>query len=277
MFPFDEFTPAENPAGSCDAAHKCSWNFDTAGSWRPTAPRTPSRPSTTSNRFRDHLSAPPISFKPSDGNFETRDRLLVNTDDGANGPGGNPNGSHRNNAYMDTPPDGTSPTMAMFLFFKGTNSPFRDVNGGDDAAIVYHEYTHGLSSRLVTVSPSGGEQALNGAQAGAMGEGWSDWYAKDFLVGQFPGDDTAAPGEVDMGKYIDSVPHSIRTQALDCPVGAAATQCPGAGLAGSGGYTYGDFGQDRRRARGPCRRRDLGRDAVGPPRRRGLRRSRARS
>jgi hypothetical protein len=39
---------------------------------------------------------------------------------------------------MDTPPDGTSPTMAMFLFFN--NGDFRDVNGGDDAAIVYHEY-----------------------------------------------------------------------------------------------------------------------------------------
>ena len=62
-----------------------------------------------------------------------------------------------------------------------------------------------------------------------MGEGWSDLYAKDFLVGQFPGDDTAVAGEVDMGKYIDSVPHTIRTQALDCPVGAAAALCPGAG------------------------------------------------
>ena len=54
-----------------------------------------------------------------------------------------------------------------------------------------------------------------------MGEGWSDWYAKDFLVGQFPADDTAAAGEVDMGDYIDSIPHSIRTQGLDCPANAA--------------------------------------------------------
>src|SRR3954452_25168368 len=140
---------------------------------------------------------------------------------------------------MDTPPDGTSPTMAMFLF--RVNSGFRDVNGGDDAAIVYHEYTHGLSNRLIT-DPSG-EGALSGDQSGAMGEAWSDWYAKDFIVDQFPGDDTAAPGEVDMGKFIDSEPHSIRSQALDCPVGAAASACPGTFLAGSGGYTYGDFGR----------------------------------
>ena len=26
-----------------------------------------------------------------------------------------------------------------------------------------------------------------------MGEGWSDWYAKDFLVAQFPALDTPAP------------------------------------------------------------------------------------
>ncbi len=154
--------------------------------------------------------------------------------------------NHINNAYMDTPPDGTSPTMAMFLFSAvssgGAATPFRDVNGGDDAAIVYHEYTHGLSSRLVTVSP-GGEQALNTAQAGAMGEGWSDWYAQDFLVGQFPGTDTTTPGEVDMGRYVEAVPHAIRTEAVDCPVGAAAARCPGAGASGPGGYTYGDFGR----------------------------------
>jgi hypothetical protein len=74
-----------------------------------------------------------------------------------------------------------------------------------------------------------------------MGEGWSDWYAKDFLVSQFPGDDTAAAGDVDMGKYIDSAPHTIRSQGLDCPVGADAAQCPGTLAQGSGGYTYGDL------------------------------------
>ena len=76
-----------------------------------------------------------------------------------------------------------------------------------------------------------------------MGEAWSDWYAKDFLIRQFPGDDTAANGDVDMGKYTDSVAHTIRSQGLDCPVGAGAAQCPGATLVGSGGYTYGDFGR----------------------------------
>jgi hypothetical protein len=138
---------------------------------------------------------------------------------------------------MDTPPDGTSPTMAMFLFFNGGD--FRDANGGDDADVVYHEYTHGLSGRLVT--DAGGEEALNSGQAAAMGEGWSDFYAKDFLIDEFPSDDTTAAGELDMGKYLDSQPHTLRTQGLDCPVGASAAQCPGTATEGSGGYTYGDY------------------------------------
>ena len=44
-----------------------------------------------------------------------------------------------------------------------------------------------------------------------------------------------------MGKYIDSVPHTIRSQGLDCPVGAAAAQCPGTVAQGPGGYTYVDL------------------------------------
>ena len=45
-----------------------------------------------------------------------------------------------------------------------------------------------------------------------------------------------------MGRYTDAVPHSIRSQALDCPVGSAAPQCPGGNNAThEGGYTYGDF------------------------------------
>ena len=34
---------------------------------------------------------------------------------------------------------------------------------------------------------------------------------------------------------------ALRSQPWDCPVGAAASVCPGAGAAGSGGYTFGDF------------------------------------
>src|SRR6185436_13790270 len=46
-----------------------------------------------------------------------------------------------------------------------------------------------------------------------------------------------------MGVYLDRTPHVIRTQPLDCPVGSASPRCPGTPGAGSGGYTYGDFGK----------------------------------
>ena len=91
--------------------------------------------------------------------------------------------------------------MQMYLWRGPT---FRAMNGGDDASILYHEYTHGLSNRLIR--DAGGAGALNSPQAGAMGEGWSDWYAKDFLVSQFPALDTATPGDVHLGVYTDAQP-----------------------------------------------------------------------
>ena len=48
---------------------------------------------------------------------------------------------------MYTPPDGSRRPCSCS---SGTSAQFRDANGGDDASIVYHEYTHGLSSRLIT-------------------------------------------------------------------------------------------------------------------------------
>ena len=73
------------------------------------------------------------------------------------------------------------------------SDPFIQANGGDEAAVVYHEYTHGLSNRLVIDAT--GNSTLGGGQAGSMGEAWSDWYALDFLVGQGQFTDTPADGE----------------------------------------------------------------------------------
>ncbi|MBI5194244.1 MAG: M36 family metallopeptidase [Nitrospirae bacterium] len=81
----------------------------------------------------------------------------------------------RNNANFYTPPDGggTSggkPRMQMYLF----NSP-RLADGDFDGDVIIHEYTHGLSNRLV--GGAGNVTALGGIQSGAMGEGWGDWFA----------------------------------------------------------------------------------------------------
>jgi extracellular elastinolytic metalloproteinase len=44
-----------------------------------------------------------------------------------------------------------------------------------DSTVVFHEFTHGVTNRLV-----GGPQntnALNAPQSGGMGEGWGDYIA----------------------------------------------------------------------------------------------------
>ena len=111
------------------------------------------------------------------------------------------------------------------------------MNGGDDAEVVYHEYTHGLSNRLVLYPD--GTSGLSNQQGNSMGEGWSDWYAEDFLNNLGFKPDTAAVGDVVMGEITFN--GLLRYQAVDCPVGAPAPTAAVSG-AGPGGFTYGDFG-----------------------------------
>ena len=99
-----------------------------------------------------------------------------------------------------------------------------------------------------------------------MGEGWSDFYAKDFLVsrGRLRGD-TPAAGEVGMGDYTDragtpsATRRSTARSGLGGPVPLRRHRRPGR-------LHLRRLRQGQRRARGPRRRRDLGRDAVGPAR-----------
>ncbi|MBI5770411.1 MAG: M36 family metallopeptidase [Verrucomicrobia bacterium] len=76
-------------------------------------------------------------------------------------------GSGTNNANFSTPSDGSPPRMQMFIWTGAT--PDRD--GDFDQEVVLHEYTHGLSNRLV-----GGGVGLSASVSRAMGEGWSDFY-----------------------------------------------------------------------------------------------------
>jgi hypothetical protein len=75
-----------------------------------------------------------------------------------------------------------------------------------------------------------------------MGEGWSDWYAMDYLVAKGYAPNTPTNGEVILDRYVGNGKHTLRTEGLDCPVGAGGPTCPGGGTAGSGGYTFGDMG-----------------------------------
>ncbi|CAN5254550.1 hypothetical protein BH18ACT14_BH18ACT14_02200 [soil metagenome] len=214
-------------SGGCPAdSYGCAWKHTIGGSWSTNKNQSATQLFYYVNTFHDHLAAGPIGFTAATGNFEGADPLLAEADDGANGPGNVPDGNHRNNANMFTPPDGFSPRMQMYLFAP----PFPAVNGADDASVVYHEYTHGLSSRLI--ADANGFQALNSAQAGAMGEAWSDWYAMDYLVEVGLAPDAAADGDVILDRYVGN----LRSEGLDCPVGPSSADCP------AGGYSYGDLG-----------------------------------
>jgi subtilase family serine protease len=115
-----------------------------------------------------------LGFDEAAGNFQA-DNF------GRGGAGGdalrlNARAPGRNNANYVHQPDGTSPTINMFLW-DGAGCWGADVDGdgsadldGDyDLDIVIHEYHHGVSLRLNT--------AFTGTEAGAIGEGGGDFFA----------------------------------------------------------------------------------------------------
>jgi extracellular elastinolytic metalloproteinase len=242
-------TSANTDPPNCETFAPCTWDSTKPTSWQTNRAEATMQSFAYVSTFHDHLAAPPIGFDQASGDFSDDDPVLTEADDGAQtGDDGGPLPPFLNNANMATLPDGQSPRMQMFLGSITDDRElglFRDNNNGEDAATVYHEYTHGLSNRLVTTADGAG--ALGAQQAGSMGEAWSDWYAFDYLSRAGLAPDTAAPGEMDLGDFTDAIPNSVRTQPLDCPVlepgDTPSDACPGTPDVGPGGYTYADFGK----------------------------------
>jgi len=238
-FPFKPFTGT-----GCGTPLPCSWDQKTPNSWQTNREQNAAQVFYFIGTFHDHLEAAPIGFTRAAGNFDSRDgdAVQVQTDDGAALKDGLPDDDHLNNANMGTPPDGQAPAMQMYLTGSTRDYNVLQGNMGDIAALVYHEYTHGLSNRLVT--DADGVPALNSAQSRAMGEAWSDWYALDFLNNRaLLKDNRRVDGDVNFNPpgWFNNRP--VRSQAIDCPVGATSTACHGTAKAGAGGYTYGDYGK----------------------------------
>ncbi|HEX7151192.1 MAG TPA: M36 family metallopeptidase [Thermoanaerobaculia bacterium] len=103
-------------------------------------------------------------FNEAAGNFQANNF-------GKGGLGNDPvnaeaqDGGGTNNANFATPTDGSRPRMQMYLW--NASTPGRD--GDLDSDIVWHEYGHGLTQRMI-----GG---MSGPLAGAIGEGMSDVLA----------------------------------------------------------------------------------------------------
>jgi extracellular elastinolytic metalloproteinase len=242
QYPFTDFSATVG--SGCTAAYQCSWDPAVPYSWEKNRGENAVQMYYFLGTYHDHLKAGPIGFTRAAGNFEAVDDDAVQGQamDGADTANGLPDANHVDNANMNTLPDGIPPVMQMYLFPDPTDptDPFIASNSGDEADIVYHEYTHGLSNRLVV--DADGVSTLNSQQARSMGEAWSDWYASDFLVNSGFSKDTKADGEVQIGKYVAGG-GPFRSEAVDCSVGSASAACPGTAAAGPGGYTYGDFGK----------------------------------
>lgn len=252
-YPFDEFAPSPGPDDyGCAPSARCSWDpkltpsgSPPLGDWAPDGNQAATQLFYYANLFHDHLrDAAGIGFGPSSGSFEgDNDRVIAQAQDGAASLGGQPDLDHVNNANMLVLPDGQHGYMQMYLWDPVADPGVRPVHGGDDAGLVFHEYTHGMNNRLVT--DAAGFGALNGAQAGAIDEGTSDWYALDYLVERGLVADGGAP-DLTVARYAVRRATGIRNQATDCLPGPSSTMCPTVSAgAGPGGFTYGDFGKVR--------------------------------
>jgi Zn-dependent metalloprotease len=109
-------------------------------------------------------------------------------------------GSGTNNANFATPPDGSRPRMQQYLF----TAPSPDRDSSLDGDVVFHEYGHGISNRLI----GNGSTALSGTQSGAMGEGWSDYWA------------ITINGDGAVGEYVMNNTNGIRRAAYTVPANA---------------------------------------------------------
>ena len=137
-----------------------------------------------------------LGFTEESGNFQNdnfgksgfgNDALKVEAQDG----------DGYNNSNMTTPPDGNSPRMQMFIFTGPT--PYRD--GSLDAEVILHEFTHGVSDRLV-----GGGAGLGTLQSLGMGEGWSDFYAIALITSS----DADLSGVYPMAPYVTYLFNNIQ-------------------------------------------------------------------
>ncbi|MFF0739953.1 M36 family metallopeptidase [Streptomyces sp. NPDC004111] len=160
------------------------------------------------NRMHDFLYS--LGFDEASGNFQ-EDNL------GKGGKGGDrvkvyvdydASGTSACNANFGTPPDGQKPTMRMFVGRTSCNNfnTHRAMNGDT----VAHEYSHGLSHRLV-----GGGNLGSGAQTGGLGEGWGDAVA------------TSLWSDPVYGEYSNGKPTGIRRYAYNNSPLTYANLCEG--------------------------------------------------
>jgi extracellular elastinolytic metalloproteinase len=124
--------------------------------------------------------------------------------------GGAPSYEGRDNANQITLNDGIPPITNQYLFQPIAGAFYSPCVDGDfDTSVFGHEYTHLISNRMV----AGPDSGLSGAQAGAMGESWSDLDAMEY---QFENGFDTGVGPYVIGPYATGNPtKGIRDYAID--------------------------------------------------------------
>jgi hypothetical protein len=102
--------------------------------------------------------------------------------------------------------------MQQYLF----TAPTPDRDSSIDADVVFHEYGHGISNRLI----GNGSTALQGTQSGAMGEGWSDYWA------------ITINGDGAVGEYVMNNTIGIRRAAYTVPANTVHDSYADVGVGG---------------------------------------------
>ena len=202
------FAPARRRVPGAQAVHVELAGRPTAGrrtATRAVWPSTSPTASTTTSRRTRSASTP---RRAASTRASTRSWSRPTT--------GAPGDGLRNNATMFTPPDGRSPRNGLRLV-RAERLPRRSTRPTTERSSTTSTRT---GSRAGSSTTPAARRALNSAKAGAIGEGWSDCYAKDCLVGQFSAARYGTAGEIEIGGYTDNnAPHD---------------PCPGNGLPGRG-------------------------------------------
>ena len=109
------------------------------------------------------------------------------------------------NAVTNLSPDGTPLRIELGIWTqtrRGRNlNLLDDRDSAYEGVVIVHEYGHGVSTRIVGQRTN--ISCLFGTQSGAMGEGWSDYFASSFF------------NDPIQGAYLGNNPRGIRRQNYD--------------------------------------------------------------
>lgn len=117
-----------------------------------------------------------------------------------------------NNASFATRPEGVRPLLQVGIFRSRTAPVQHDRDASYDGTVIFHEYGHGVSTRLV-----GGPNAttcLNRIQSDALGEGWSDYFAASYYSNPISGAYLAQDPKGLAGRAMRATPSHTKTSGI---------------------------------------------------------------